>query len=342
MEKKRGRPPLQTPKIKEVQINETVFQEAVLARDAEAIAQEVFTPSRAALHEAMGRMKAMKAVSSITAAISLKNLKIIKESKEYRMLKGQPGATPDGQPIADLGTWDGFCRSLGMSPDKADEDLRNLVVFGQEALDRMSALGAGYRDLRQYRELPDDKRQALVEVAKSGDKTDFIELAEEIIAKHAKEKEALLAKIEEAEADLEAKDKVLADKAEQILGLEEKAYQKFKPRADSEAKTLAEQNLIDEIDSKGRDAVFALKRLFMVVDPALDGSSSAAEMRARQTLDWVSQELVDIANKFNITLNFEELLPPPWMSEKLLDEIEARQRERIDKSEAKRISKSNG
>lgn len=342
MEKKRGRPALQAPEIKEVQINETAFQEAVVARDAAAIAQEVFTPSRAALHEAMGRMKAMKAVSSITTAISLQNLKIIKESKEYRMLKGQPGATPDGQPIADLGTWDGFCRSLGMSPDKADEDLRNLVVFGQEALERMAALGAGYRDLRQYRDLPGDKRQALIDVAKSGDKNDFIELAEEIIAKHAKEKEALLAKIEEAEADLEAKDKVLADKAEQILGLEEKAYQKFKPRADSEAKTLAEQNLIDEIDSKGREAVFALKKLFLVVDPALDGTGTAAEMRARQTLDWVSQELVEIAKRLNIVLNFEELLPAPWMSEKMLDDMEAIQRAKREKSEAKRTAPNNG
>lgn len=210
MQKKLGRKTLQAPATKEVQINETALQEAVVARDAVAIAQEVFTPARAALHETMGVVKSMNAVSSMTNAISLQKLKTIKDHKVYRELNGQSGTTPDGQPIENLGTWEGFCRHLGMSVEKVDEDLRNLAVFGQEALDRMSALGAGYRDLRQYRQLPDDKRQALIEVAKSGNKHDFLDLAEELIARSAKREAELTQQIADGKKELAASEERLA------------------------------------------------------------------------------------------------------------------------------------
>lgn len=44
----------------------------------------------------------------------------------------------------------------------------------------------------------EDQKQALIEVAKAGDKEGFVELAEEIIAKHAKEKEALKTELDDA------------------------------------------------------------------------------------------------------------------------------------------------
>jgi hypothetical protein len=294
MQKKRGRPALQAPETKEVQINETALLEAVVARDAAAIAQEVFTPSRAALHEAMGRMKAMKAVSSITTAISLQNLKIIKESKEYRMLKGQPGATPDGQPIADLGTWDGFCRSLGMSPDKADEDLRNLVVFGQEALDRMSALGAGYRDLRQYRELPDDKRQALIEVAKSGDKHDFLDLAEELIARHAKREDELNRQIADGKKELAATEERLAIVHRQRAAAEGK---------EAERALMTEAERFDEmrkqVDGAVNSAWVSVMRISKTMQDLLSADRSFAPVMAG-LLKKVENELEAVKDQLNL------------------------------------------
>ena len=50
----------------------------------------------------------------------------------------------------------------------------------------MSRMGIGYREMRQYRKLPEDQKLALVEAAKAGDKESFVDLAEEIIARHAK------------------------------------------------------------------------------------------------------------------------------------------------------------
>jgi hypothetical protein len=94
---------------------------------------------------------------------------------------------------------------LGISADKADLDIANLTAFGEEALESMSRMGIGYRELRQFRRLPEDQKSALIEVAKEGDKTALLELAEEMIAKHAREKEEL-------KTDLEISRQMLAEK----------------------------------------------------------------------------------------------------------------------------------
>jgi hypothetical protein len=101
---------------------------------------------------------------------------------------------------------------LGISDEKANQDIENLNAFGEEALESMNRIGIGYRDLRQYRRLPQDERIALIEAAKSGDKEELVELAEILLSKHAKEKEAITKRAEEAEADLEASRKRVAVK----------------------------------------------------------------------------------------------------------------------------------
>ena len=129
----------------------------------------------------------------------------VKENKLYQSLKGK--VSQDGTVLS--GTWAEFCNLLGYTPEHANESIKNLQSFGEEALESMSRMGIGYRELRQFRRLPEDQKSALIEVAKEGDKTALLELAEEMIAKHAKEKEEL-------KADLEVSRQMLAEKKEVI------------------------------------------------------------------------------------------------------------------------------
>lgn len=114
------------------------------------------------------------------------------------------------------GTWEEFCSVLGVSDEKANQDIANLRTFGEEALDSMSRMGIGYREMRQYRRLPEDQQAALIEVAKTGDKEAFVDLAEEIIAKHAREKEELTKRLDETNADYEAQSEVMAKKTQEL------------------------------------------------------------------------------------------------------------------------------
>ncbi|VWC46896.1 hypothetical protein BLA13014_07353 [Burkholderia aenigmatica] len=186
-----------------------------------AAVQTSYDDERDLANQLWGQIQMADAIAKLTTVVGLTKLKEIKESKLYRAFSGKSAVDREGNKIPDVGTWDGFCRALGTSANKVDEDLLNLRVFGEEAMENLSRIGAGYRELRQFRRLPEDQKTALIEVAKTGDKDSFLELAEDLIAKHAKEKESLTQRAEEAEANLEARSRVLEDKNSKIDQLTE-------------------------------------------------------------------------------------------------------------------------
>lgn len=195
-------------------------QEVVSSQTLLTSMQQQYGEERDTINQMIGQIQMTGAIAKLTTVVGLTKMAHIKETKMYRALAGKKGLDKNGNEIADVGTWDGFCLAIGTTRQKADEDLANLKAFGEDALDDLSRIGAGYRELRQYRRLPDDQKQALIEVAKTGDKEGFVELAEEIITKHAKEKAALAQQLEEAEADLLAREDVLAGRNTKIDQLE--------------------------------------------------------------------------------------------------------------------------
>ncbi|EMH2290155.1 hypothetical protein RZC96_006571, partial [Pseudomonas aeruginosa] len=74
----------------------------------------------------------------------------------------------------------------------------------------------GYRELRQWRKLPDDARSALIEASKQGNKEAVEYLAEELIATHTKEKAALEKQVEDLRADNEALGERMARKSREL------------------------------------------------------------------------------------------------------------------------------
>lgn len=173
-----------------------------------AIAQGL-SEERDLANQLWGQIQMADAISKLTTVVGLSKLKEIKETKLYRAFAGKTAMDRNGSRIPDVGTWEGFCRAIGMSANKVDEDLLNIRTFGEEAMENLTRIGAGYRELRQYRRLPEDQKLALLEVAKSGDKDAFVEVAEEIIAKHAREKEEL-------QGELASKEEVLAEKNKRL------------------------------------------------------------------------------------------------------------------------------
>lgn len=174
--------------------------------------QGEYTEERDLVNQLLGQAQMADSFAKFSLTVSTSKLNFVKENKLYRSLSGKK--TADGQQFS--GTWDEFCQLLGRSRQQVDEDILNLKVLGEDALESMSRMGIGYRELRQYRRLPDDQKLALIEVAKAGDKEAFVDLAEEIIARHAREKEALQQKADDTAANYEAQAEVLSDKNAKI------------------------------------------------------------------------------------------------------------------------------
>uniref|UniRef100_UPI0035C6667B hypothetical protein n=1 Tax=Serratia quinivorans TaxID=137545 RepID=UPI0035C6667B len=180
--------------------------ELVNTQNLIATASDLYNDERDLLNQLLGQAQMADAFGKFSVTVTTSKLAYVKENKLYRALKGQKSR--NGYELLN-GTWVEFCELLGMSCEKADLDITNLRSFGEEALDSMSRMGIGYRELRQFRRLPDDQKSALIEVAKEGDKTALLELAEEMIANHAKEKENL-------KTDLEISRQTLAEKKNEI------------------------------------------------------------------------------------------------------------------------------
>lgn len=247
------------------------------------------------VHQLLGQSQMAQAFGQLSRTLLASKLHFVKENKLYQQLSGV--TMPNGSSCD--GTWEGFCTLLGISKDKADLDIANLRVFGEEALESMGRMGVGYRELRQYRRLPDDERAALVDAAKSGDKDSFLDLAETIIAKHAKQAEAQDERIRDLEANL-ADTTVQRDIAEATAEAAKKKLDAGMPRredqlpqamADLRAEVLActkkAELAIDSFNAIGVD-IFALGG--SAAQPWVDGTmrlAAAGLCQLRMQLDGV-------------------------------------------------------
>ena len=163
-----------TPEIQPMpEINQEAYQEEAgalmqLGKIAQDIGEE-----RDLLNQLLGQAQMAGAFEEFSRTVRTSKLAYVKENKLYRALRGK--RSPDGPEFS--GSWEEFCKLLGRSVDQVDDDIKNLRTFGEAALESMSSMGIGYREMRQYRRLPEDQQAALIEVAKTGDKDAFIDLA---------------------------------------------------------------------------------------------------------------------------------------------------------------------
>ncbi|WP_230925493.1 hypothetical protein [Pseudomonas wenzhouensis] len=189
-----------------------VNEEAVnVIQNLGAIAQGL-QDERDLVNQLLGQAQMAGAFEEFSRTVRTSKLAYVKENKLYRALAGKKA--PNGSEFS--GTWAEFCSVLGISVDKADMDIANLRAFGEEALESMTRMGIGYRELRQWRRLPEDAKSALIEASKQGNLDAVQYLAEELIHTHTKEKDELQKKLTDTQADYDALGEVLSKKSAEL------------------------------------------------------------------------------------------------------------------------------
>ncbi|AXF75062.1 hypothetical protein LU604_17815 [Erwinia tracheiphila] len=274
--------------------------------------QASYNDERDLLNQLLGQSQMAVAFEDFSRTVRSSKLAFVKENKLYRNLKGKK--SPNGSEF--LGTWEEFCNLLGISADKADIDISNLRAFGEEALESMSRMGIGYRELRQFRRLPDDQKSALIEVAKEGDKTALLELAEEMIAKHAKEKEEL-------KTDLEISRHSLAEQTKKVHRLiDEKSEleQKFIVRVQRETPNQKVVHIKQEIAGLQVSAFSALMSINNGFSTLADDTETSGIVHVGYMagiLDDIQERIMHLRDMFNLP-DYREIAPDDWIR----DEIE--------------------
>jgi hypothetical protein len=147
-----------------------------------------------------GRRQALDAIQKLITVSNILDLQRIKEGKLY---KGSV-VSVDGKFVT-LRTWGQFCELVeGRPRATVDLDLLNLKAFGPEFFDSMQKIGIGPGTMRSLRQIPEDERSELEKAAREANRDEFLELAETLITKHAKEKAELTKKLDDSERALSA------------------------------------------------------------------------------------------------------------------------------------------
>jgi hypothetical protein len=296
-----------------------------LEQDNQALAtfnklQDGYSDERDLVNQLLGQAQMAGAFEEFSRTVRTSKLAYVKENKLYRVLNGKKN--PNGSEYS--GTWSEFCSLLGISVDKADMDIANLSVFGETALESMSRMGIGYRELRQFRKLPEDQKTALIEVAQTGDKDSFLELAEELIAKHAKEKEAAQAKLDaaqkqlaDAHATLEAKDQLLTTRNKKLdeLTVELKKRDTRTPEETEAQRQRLERELLDKLQNTSTKLMFEIQGFAQSVADCLERAEPESSMQSAvvSTVQFLFQRIDEIAKANQIPVDFAEVVVPSWM-----------------------------
>ncbi|MDV0623447.1 hypothetical protein RZO95_15940 [Klebsiella variicola subsp. variicola] len=275
-----------------------------------AVVSSQMNDERDLLNQLLGQAQMADAFAQFSKTVFTSKMAFVKENKIYQSLKGRSGQ--DG--IVLSGTWAEFCNLLGYTPEHANESIKNLQSFGEEALESMSRMGIGYRELRQFRRLPEDQKSALIEVAKEGDKTALLELAEEMIAKHAREKEEL-------KTDLEISRQMLAEKKEQLsLSRNETEELRTKLIRRTSTETPDEEGKALEVEGVGiKNVVLSdiinLQRNFEALSSHTEQTGIDHIQIMAATLDDIESRIIDLRNKFNMPQYREIDVIPDWVKE---------------------------
>lgn len=131
--------------------------------------------------------------------------------------------------------------------------------------------------------------------------------------------------LREAQADAEAKDRVLADKSKKVDELAQQLARPFKPKKDSPARTAEEMAQYEELQRRVNATYAELQGLFVVADDIYQAQpSKSLEAATNGALDFICQRVAEITEQLHLPVNFKEMVVPSWLDPADVDAAVAR------------------
>jgi len=296
--------------VQDVPVNEEAVN---VIQNLGAIAQGL-QDERDLVNQLLGQAQMAGAFEDFSRTVRTSKLAYVKENKLYRAIAGKKA--PNGSEFS--GTWAEFCSVLGISVDKADMDIANLRAFGEEALESMTRMGIGYRELRQWRRLPDDAKSALIEASQQGNLEAVQYLAEELIHTHTKEKGELQKKLTDTQADYDALGEVLSkknaelDRTKQDL---EKAKRRIETMNTDEAAKELRQEVVGIAFEAEADISGKLRAAFASLEQHASDTGNDHRAFQAQLIAHLQRLLGDLITEFQLPAVAEEEEDFSWMQQ---------------------------
>lgn len=284
------------------------------AQLADAVSQQ-----QMALSEKVGAIKATGFFKKVSTVTEIKMLAEIKESKEY---KGLSVLDYEGN-WQHVTTWEQFCKSLGHSREKVDQDILNINTFGEDFLETSQRMGVGYRDLRKLRKLPDAEREVIIngESVQAEDKDSLIDLIEEMSAKNLKTKQTMQQQIDALSADAKAKDNVLSTKNKKIDELDAKLSLRRQPDQQHSISRELEAHISGELAQSVTSVLTAISQFnaaILTLREQADTDAPHLMTKIDSDVSYAYGRIAELAATDGIEIDLAQMVTPDWM----MDDIE--------------------
>lgn len=193
-----------------------------------------------------------------------------------------------------------FCELvMPVSARRCRQIVAAIETLGEGLFEQAERIGFRARDYSALRALPEDDQAVVKHAIEAGGKDDVIALLAELAQRNASLKR-----------DAAAKDKVIAKKDAKLNQLIEADELR---RVGSMAER--EKLQLDELRDSGLECEHALLRLVATIDGTTrEPATEAAEVAARQTLEYVVQRLADACGEAGIAVDvLGERVEPGWL-----------------------------
>lgn len=198
-----------------------------LAEDTQA--QDIERDMEHLAMRSLGRLEALEFSETVAARARVEVFLELKRSKAYRAIEYRD-ADGNRKRISDL---DEFCeRYLGKSSRRLRQMAEDYHLLGGDLYEAAERIGFRNQDYRALKALPAEDQEVIKQAMQSDDRGQVIDLLQEMAARHASEKEALIAEATEAKETAAARDDVIRRKETKISELEVRAASAERRQAD--------------------------------------------------------------------------------------------------------------
>ena len=126
----------------------------------------------------------------------------------------------------------------------------------------------------------------------------------------------LRAALRDRDLQIEAKDKVLADRNAKVDRLEQRLHRPYKPSKEAAARTAAEKLMLDDLQAATIEANGGMNKIVEVMtDMAGADVSESCRLAAHNDLIWLAQRLAEVMKAHAIQFDLEEAVVPSWVRE---------------------------
>lgn len=265
------------------------------------------------LYKALGRIEMGHFLQQVQDVVIAKSFVQIKNEKKYKHLTYRD----ENGNVKRFQTLEEFCeRTFKKSYRRINELANNLHTLGADLYEAAENVGFKARDYAALKALPESEQEVVKTALAAESKEQVLDILQDLAARHQSERQAAKKQTEDMKADLDARDKLLADKTERLDKVS-MDLEKLKSLPSNKREVLRleqEQEAAKKLTVAVIEAQAAVNAFLAQLAAIKDAEVSVyTKDHADQTASWFCQQVQLALQENGIQADMAEIMLPEWM-----------------------------